>query len=261
MSLKPDSPLAQDFIASPNYGERRNFSRPDCIILHYTGMPTAAGALAWLTNPASEVSAHYFIHEDGRVLQLVAESRRAWHAGKSFWKGVTDLNSASIGIEIVNAGHEQLPPFPQRQIDAVIALCLDIAERHKIAPERILAHSDIAPGRKRDPGEKFPWEALRRAGVGHWPRLLDATADDAPLGREASRVTALQALLALYGYGVEPSGVYEQKTRDVVAAFQRHFRCAKVDGEMDGQCLAILKSLLAGAAEPASLSAKRSNPD
>ena len=164
----PDSPVAAQFIASPNHGGRRGYLQPDCVILHYTGMPTGAGALKQLCNPAAAVSSHYFVEEDGRIVQLVAEERRAWHAGQGFWKGESDLNSASIGIEIVNCGHESLPPYPDAQIEAVIALARDISARRSIARRRILAHSDVAPARKRDPGEHFPWEALWRAGIGHW---------------------------------------------------------------------------------------------
>ncbi len=209
-------------------------------------MPTAQGAIDLLRSPASEVSAHYVIDEDGEVLQLVAESRRAWHAGEGVWKGARDLNSASIGIEIVNPGHDGgLPPFPRRQIDATIALCKDIASRHRIRPERFLAHSDVAPARKRDPGERFPWDVLAKAGVGHWvePAPLDAPASFG-LGQEGPHVRALQAMLALYGYGVEMSGVYDRATEVVVTAFQRHFRPARVDGAPDASTILTLKSLL-----------------
>src|ERR1700684_2774474 len=199
--LCPDSPLVARFMASPNYGERRGYGRPNCLILHYTGMPTGEAALKTLTNPASEVSAHYLVWEDGAIDQLVAERDRAWHAGKGSWKGESDLNSASIGIEIVNPGHDGgLPPFPQVQIEATIALCRDIVSRRGISPERILAHSDVAPTRKRDPGERFPWAVLPRAGVAHWvePAPIGAAA---MFGRaqEGPHIRSLQALLALYG--------------------------------------------------------------
>jgi N-acetylmuramoyl-L-alanine amidase len=249
----PESPVAAEFLASPNHGERRGFGRPDSVILHYTGMPTGAGALARLCDPASGVSSHYFVWEDGRVVQLVAEDRRAWHAGDSLWKGERDLNSASIGVEIVNPGHgpspagDDPPPFPAPQIEGVIALLRDIGARHAIAPERMLAHSDVAPARKRDPGEKFPWEALWRAGIGHW-------AAPAPIGEGASYrrgqegppIRALQALLSLYGYGVALTGVYDGQTQAVVAAFQRHFRPERVDGEADASTLATLRALIDG---------------
>ena len=164
-----NSSVVADIRPSPNYDERREGQRPDMILLHYTGMPDAEGALERLCTPASQVSAHYFVFEDGRVFQLVPESQRAWHAGKSYWAGETDINSCSIGIEIVNPGHDYgYPDFPKRQIAAVTALCRGIQTRHKILPVRVLAHSDVAPSRKQDPGEKFPWRTLYDSGVGHW---------------------------------------------------------------------------------------------
>jgi N-acetylmuramoyl-L-alanine amidase len=245
-----DSSLVARLAPSPNIGERRGRSRPDCVILHYTGMPSAEGALALLTDPASQVSAHYLILESGEIIQLVPEDKRAWHAGVGAWGGLTDINSASIGIEIANPGHDGgSPPFPARQIEATIALAADIAARRGIRPERILAHSDVAPARKRDPGEAFPWEALARAGVGHWVEPAPIT--EGPLyrsGQEGPPVRALQALLALYGYGLELTGVYDAPTRAVVAAFQRHFRPARVDGEADASTIATLRALIAALA-------------
>jgi N-acetylmuramoyl-L-alanine amidase len=250
--LLPDSSFAEEFVASPNHGERVRFVRPDSVIVHYTGMPTGAEAIAWLCNPASEVSSHYFVWEDGRVVQLVAENRRAWHAGRSHWKGESDLNSASIGIEIVNPGHSdhpsasELPTFPDVQIESVVALLRDICARNVIAPERVLAHSDIAPARKRDPGEKFPWEFLWRAGIGHWTQ--PAPIEGAALyrrGDEGPAIRALQTLLALYGYGVELTGSYDGQTQTIVAAFQRHFRPARVDGAADSSTIATLSALIA----------------
>src|SRR5690606_17152454 len=153
---------------SPNFGPRLGTSRPDTIILHYTGMQSGAAAEAWLCTAESQVSSHYLVHEDGRVVQMVRESDRAWHAGKSFWQGATDINSQSVGIEIVNPGHEfGYRSFPRRQVVAVIGLCKGIVARHGVPPQRVLAHSDIAPGRKVDPGEKFPWRKLAEAGIGH----------------------------------------------------------------------------------------------
>jgi N-acetylmuramoyl-L-alanine amidase len=242
----PDSVLVRRFVASPNYGERRGYRGPNCLILHYTGMPTGESALKTLTDPVCEVSSHYLIWEDGAIDQLVAETDRAWHAGRSSWKGETDLNSASIGIEIVNPGHEGgSPPFPPAQIDATIALARDICGRWGIPPERVLAHSDIAPSRKRDPGEVFPWAALACAGVGSWT-------EPAPIAggpifaheEEGPPVRALQAMLALYGYGVAITGIYDLETRRVVTAFQRHFRPERVDGEADASTAATLKALL-----------------
>ena len=215
-------------------------------MLHYTGMPTAEGALALLRDPASQVSAHYFVWESGEVAQLVAEDKRAWHAGVGAWGGNSDLNSASIGVEIVNPGHDgALPPFPRRQIDAVIGLCRDVAARRAIRPERILAHSDVAPARKRDPGEKFPWDVLARARVGHWTRPAAITGGALfASGQEGPPIRALQAMLALYGYGVALTGVYDAQTRTVVTAFQRHFRPERVDGETDSSTIATLRALI-----------------
>ncbi|HLX97763.1 MAG TPA: N-acetylmuramoyl-L-alanine amidase [Roseiarcus sp.] len=244
--LSPDSPLAGRFVASPNHGERRVHARPNCLILHYTGMPTGEAALSALTDPSSGVSAHYLVWEDGGIDQLVVETARAWHAGKGSWRGEKDLNSASIGIEIINPGHDGgSPPFPQPQIEATIELARDICARWAIAPERVLAHSDVAPARKRDPGEAFPWDRLARAGIGHWT-------EPAPLAgpplfaheEEGPPVRAAQAMLALYGYGVEITGVYDLGTRQAVAAFQRHFRPGRVDGEADSSTLMTLRALI-----------------
>jgi N-acetylmuramoyl-L-alanine amidase len=245
---RPDSLLAARFVASPNWGERRGRGRPDCLVLHYTGMPTGDAALRALIDPATSVSAHYLVWEDGAIDQLVAERDRAWHAGKALWRGESDLNSASIGVEIVNAGHDGgSPPFPERQIEATIALGRDICGRWGIAPERVLAHSDVAPARKQDPGEAFPWERLWRAGLGHW--IEPAPVSGGPLfahEEEGPPVRALQAMLALYGYGVEITGVYDRQTRQSVTAFQRHFRPARVDGEADASTVATLKALIDG---------------
>jgi N-acetylmuramoyl-L-alanine amidase len=210
-------------------------------------MPTGEAALKRLLDPESEVSAHYFIWENGAINQLVAESERAWHAGDSLWKGKSDLNSASIGIEIANPGHDDggAPSFPERQIEATVALARDVCARWAIAPERVLAHSDVAPARKRDPGERFPWERLWREGVGHWtePAPLNA----GPLFRheeEGPEVRALQAMLAIYGYGVGITGIYDRGTQQIVAAFQRHFRPERVDGEADASTIVTLKALI-----------------
>ncbi|AOG11272.1 N-acetylmuramoyl-L-alanine amidase [Agrobacterium sp. RAC06] len=231
---------------SPNHGERVGVDRPDILLLHYTGMPSAEGAQAWLCAPESQVSSHYLVHEDGRVVQMVPEERRAWHAGKSIWGGETDINSRSIGIEIANAGHPGgLPDFPEQQIESVIELCLECVKRHGIAPERVLAHSDVAPIRKVDPGENFPWDRLHRAGVGHW-------VEPGPIGGgrffqrgdRGQPVEALQSMLSLYGYGLEITGEFCAQTEGVVAAFQRHFRQAKVDGVADSSTIETLHRLL-----------------
>lgn len=245
-SFAPDSAHVAFVQASPNHGDRRGRAI-DCIVLHYTGMPTAEGALAQLCNPEAEVSSHYFVHEDGRIAQLVPEERRAWHAGRSSWFDETDLNSASIGIEIVNPGHDGgLPPFPEAQIAAVIALCRDIVARRAIAPERILAHSDIAPGRKVDPGERFPWARLAAQGVGRWRE----PAPDMPglilgFGATGEAVSALQRDLAALGYGVDQTGLYDARTKIVVEAFQRRWRPHRIDGVADAGTRATIMAALA----------------
>jgi N-acetylmuramoyl-L-alanine amidase len=239
---------------SPNFGPRREGALPEIIVLHYTGMETGEAAEAWLCDPLSEVSSHYLVHEDGRITQMVRESDRAWHAGKSSWRGRTDINSFSVGIEIVNPGHVfGYRDFPSVQIEAVIALCRGIAGRHGIRPDNVLAHSDVAPGRKVDPGERFPWKALAAAGVGHF-------VDACPIGGgpllslqdRGEGVEELQSLLALYGYGIEISGVFDPQTRIVVEAFQRHFRTEQIDGVADRSTIETLHRLLA--ALPKSLS-------
>jgi N-acetylmuramoyl-L-alanine amidase len=232
---------------SPNHSERKGAQRPDMIVLHYTGMADAAEALERLCAPASEVSAHYFVFEDGRIFQLVPESRRAWHAGAASWAGETDINSCSIGIEIANPGHEfGYPEFPKRQIAAVTALCRGIQTRNTIAPGRVLAHSDVAPSRKQDPGEKFPWETLWDSGVGHWvkpTRIAEGVV--LGLGDRGEAVTALQESLTQYGYGLAVNGSYDSATYDVVKAFQRHFRPQRIDGVSDESTRATLRELLA----------------
>ncbi|MDQ0996433.1 N-acetylmuramoyl-L-alanine amidase [Phyllobacterium ifriqiyense] len=244
-AFKPDH-LNVAVHASPNFGPRKDGKRPHILILHYTGMETGEAAENWLANPESEVSAHYVVHEDGRIVQLVSESERAWHAGKGSWKGETDINSCSIGIEIVNGGPLLgFPVFPGEQIDAVIDLCKGIISRNGIRPENVLAHSDVAPARKIDPGEKFPWPVLFNSGVGHW-------VDPAPVrggrffsaGDQGQPVEALQSMLALYGYGVPIDGVFGNATELSVLAFQRHFRPAKVDGVADMSTIETLHKLL-----------------
>lgn len=246
----PDHPHA-DVRVSPNFGPRREGMKPDMIVLHYTGMETGDGAEAWLCNPASEVSSHYLVHEDGRIVQMVREGDRAWHAGKSSWGGQSDINSCSVGIEVVNPGHAfGYPPFPERQIDAVIALCRGIIGRHSIAAERVLAHSDVALGRKIDPGEKFPWRNLHEAGVGHWVAPSPRNGRQALRSGDAgSAVEELQSMLALYGYGVEITGQYDAQTETTVQAFQRHFRSRCVDGVADSSTLSTLRRLIASLPE------------
>ena len=228
---------------SPNYDARTG--PPDMIVLHYTGMPTGAAALARLRDPAAKVSAHYLVEEDGAVFALVPEERRAWHAGKSFWCGERDINARSIGVEIVNPGHEfGYRPFPDAQIAAVIELLADVRSRWSIEDERLLGHSDVAPDRKEDPGELFPWRRLAEAGHGLW--VEPGAAPGAPLaeGDDGPGVFALQAGLTRLGYDCAPSGRYDAVTATIVRAFQRHWRQECVDGVADGETRARLIALL-----------------
>ncbi len=231
---------------SPNHGEREGGRKPDMILLHYTGMGTAEGALDWLCRAESQVSSHYFVFEDGRVVQLVPEERRAWHAGKSLWRDEADINSLSIGIDIANAGHPGgLPDFPDAQVEAVIELCRDCGQRWAIAPERVLGHSDVAPVRKVDPGEKFPWARLAAAGVGHWVEPAPITGGRFfQKGDVGQPIEALQSMLSLYGYGTEITGEFSTKLEGDVQAFQRHFRPARVDGIADFSTIDTLHRLL-----------------
>ena len=231
---------------SPNFGMRADERRPDMIVLHYTGMPDHDQALSWLRNPESQVSSHYFVHEDGRIVQLVAERQRAWHAGKSSWGGECDINSTSIGIEIANAGHPGgLPSFPDAQIEAVVRLCLDCGSRWEIVPERVLGHSDVAPIRKVDPGENFPWQKLYRAGVGHWVEPASISSGRFfQRGETGQPIEALQSMLSLYGYDIDISGHFCERTKGVVEAFQRHFRPQRVDGIADISTIKTLHKLI-----------------
>jgi N-acetylmuramoyl-L-alanine amidase len=247
LMFAPDSPVVSRVAASPNHGERRGLLAPDMLLLHYTGMQEAQEALARLCQPGSDVSAHYVVFEDGEIVQCVPEALRAWHAGEAFWAGATDINSRSIGIEIANPGHYWgYRDFPGPQVAAVIALARDIVARNRIRPERVLGHSDVAPARKEDPGEKFPWDRLAAAGVGLWVAPAPI-GDDQPLaeGENGAHVRMLQQQLADHGYRIVATGAYDARTKDVVAAFQRHFRPARVDGLADESTRATLASLLA----------------
>jgi len=247
MSFPPDSPLVDDISPSPNHEPRKGVARPDILLLHYTGMKTTQDALERLCDPGPRVSSHYLVFEDGRVHQLVPEARRAYHAGESSWEGTTDINSRSVGIEIGNQGHDYVcPAFPDAQIERVIALCSDIVARWSIAPCRVLAHSDVAPNRKRDPGEAFPWRRLAEAGVGAF--VEPASIEGGPVLRpddHGAEVGRLQRMLAAYGYGVSESGSYDATTHEVVTAFQRHFRPARVDGIADVSTVKTLEQLFA----------------
>jgi N-acetylmuramoyl-L-alanine amidase len=253
MTAAPDSPLATLWCPSPNREARCNNSKPDMLLLHYTGMESAESALDWLTRQESGVSCHYLVDDEGRIAQLVTEAERAWHAGQSRWAGETDINSCSIGIEIHNPGHDfDYPGFPEAEMRAVEALCLDILSRHAIPAHRVLAHSDVAPGRKRDPGEKFDWQRLARAGVGLWvpPAPLAGDGGLGP-GDEGESVALLQRALLAFGYGVEVTSTYGTGLEKVVEAFQRHFRPARIDGRADASTRDTLERLLVARAQAA----------
>ncbi len=250
----PDSPLVSNVVPAVNVGQRRNGLMPDLLLLHYTGMRSAAAAIAWLARADSNVSCHYVVDTDGRITQQVPEALRAWHAGLSNWSGQTDINSCSIGIEIQNPGHEMgYHDFLPEQMAAVVALSRDIVARHGIRSERVLAHSDVAPSRKIDPGEKFDWALLARHGVGAW--VPPSSVRDADLGLDAgspqASVRAAQHLFQRYGYDLDVTGVLDEKTVVAVRAFQRHFRPSRIDGRIDLSTLATLERLLATLLPPA----------
>ena len=244
--FRPDTTLPCNLLPSPNHGDRKG-RIVDAIILHYTDMPTAEAAVAVLCDPATEVSSHYLVDEDGGIVQMVPEDRRAWHAGRSYWRGERDLNSVSIGIEIANGGlRGGLPPFPDRQIDAVIALCRDIARRRDVPADRVLAHSDIAPGRKVDPGPRFPWGLLAQAGLGVRPTIAQVIPGvSLALGATGYRVAALQKSLTAWGADVPASGSFDKATQTAVAAFQLHFRPAQHDGIADEETVALAATFVA----------------
>jgi len=228
---------------SPNFDART--APPDMIVLHYTGMPTGEAALERMRDPEAKVSAHYMVEEDGRIFSLVPDERRAWHAGKSFWKGATDINAVSVGIEIVNPGHEfGYRKFPEAQIEAVIDLIADVRSRWTIPDSRILGHSDVAPDRKEDPGELFPWKRLAEAGHGLWVESGAAPGAALAEGEEGLGVLALQAGLSRLGYDCPPTGRFDANTTVVVRAFQRHWLQTRFDGICDGETRARLVGLL-----------------
>jgi N-acetylmuramoyl-L-alanine amidase len=220
---------------SANYDQRTQ--PPDTIMLHYTGMPSAEAALARLRDPAAKVSAHYVIGRDGTVWQLVAEAERAWHAGVGSWRGVTDMNNSSIGIELVNRGHEWgYQDFPPAQMQACLSLLRGIISRYSIAPRQIIGHSDAAPQRKEDPGEQFPWAWLATAGIGLWPALPPATEPTPP----PLPTSAIRALLGAIGYECAATGDYDPALRRVLLAFQRHWLPQQLSGIADAPTVARL---------------------
>jgi N-acetylmuramoyl-L-alanine amidase len=252
---------------SPNFDERGRAI--DLLILHYTGMETAEIAIDRLRDqdpragvyalpgetpedPSAalgRVSAHYVVEEGGRILRLVADDKRAWHAGAGEWAGESDLNARAIGVEIVNGGHDfGLPDYPDRQIAAVIELVADITARHRLRAHQVVGHSDVAPARKADPGEKFPWKALASARLALWPRTqavgAASSADGLSPGDGGPRVRQLQAMLAEIGYGLSETGEYDADTEMVVRAFQRRFRPIAITGEADPETTALATDIL-----------------
>jgi N-acetylmuramoyl-L-alanine amidase len=225
---------------SPNHGPRLGGGPIDMLILHYTGMLSGAAALDRLCDPAAEVSAHYLIEEDGTVWQLVPEARRAWHAGGSSWGRQRDVNSASIGIELVNPGHEfGYRPLPEAQVAAAEALCRALLQRHPIPSHKVLGHSDVAPQRKCDPGELFDWPRLARAGIGLWPDFPSLA------GAGPETIADVQNRLARIGYESPRTGVLDAETAKVVAAFQRHWRPSCCDGVPDHETRARIAAVAA----------------
>ncbi len=225
---------------SPNQDDRPAGSVIDLLILHYTGMRTAREAIDWLRDPAAHVSSHYVVDEDGAVFRLVPEERRAFHAGVSFWRGSTELNNRSIGIEIVNPGHEWgYREFPVLQVAAACDLCLSILARHPIPARNVVGHSDVAPDRKQDPGELFDWEQMAMNGVGLWPQ----GAPDLGTGgivRDAASLRDVRRALSDIGYRVAPEGALDPALSTVLRAFQRHWRPEAVNGQADAGTLARL---------------------
>ncbi len=230
-------------LPSPNHDERPPGTSIDIIMLHYTGMRSAAEAIERLRDPAALVSSHYVVDEDGTVLRLVAEDRRAWHAGVSFWRGHTGLNDRSIGIEIVNPGHEWgYRDFPALQMASVCDLCLSILSRWPVPARNVVAHSDVAPDRKQDPGERFDWRGLAENGVGLWPEGV-ADLGTGGVVRDAAGLRAVRAALAVVGYQVAPEGGLDPALAGVLRAFQRHWRAEAVTGQADAGTRARLRAV------------------
>jgi N-acetylmuramoyl-L-alanine amidase len=240
------SALVNRIQASPNHEPRIDGKIPRLIVLHYTGMASGAKAVDWLCNPDSKVSCHYLVDEDGTIVQMVDEGHRAWHAGTSSWHGDIDVNSSSIGIEIQNQGHTAgLPSFPHAQMRRVAELCLDIMQRWDMAPRDVVAHSDVAPGRKVDPGENFDWRYLAAQGIGEFYAVTSS--------KHLFSIAEAQTLLKQLGYGLQDSGVMDTQTRIVLEAFQRRYRPAKVDGALDAETSELVRRLAAAQPRPTSV--------
>ncbi|MGE3623790.1 MAG: N-acetylmuramoyl-L-alanine amidase [Bdellovibrionales bacterium] len=223
---------------SPNFDPRDPAVPVQFVILHYTGMPSGDDALERLRDPASKVSAHYLIEEDGRLFKLVEENARAWHAGLSAWRGIADINSASVGIELVNPGHQHgYRAFPAPQISTLKGLLHGILKRHGMNPATaLLAHADVAPERKEDPGELFPWRDLAADGLGLWP---EPASGDYVFAEDGE----VQEMLRTVGYHIPPSGSYDKPTRAALLAFQRHYHPENLTGTPERETVARLRAL------------------
>ncbi|MGH6717681.1 MAG: peptidoglycan recognition protein family protein [Alphaproteobacteria bacterium] len=229
---------------SPNHDERPTPGLVDMLVLHYTGMASAGAALDRLTDATAKVSAHYVVDEDGTIFRLIAEHRRAWHAGVASWRGQRDVNGASVGVELVNPGHDfGYRPFPEAQMAALEALAKGILARHPIPARNVVGHSDVAPLRKDDPGELFDWARLARAGIGLWPELRPVGGEMGLVlgpGAAGPPVADVQAALAAIGYGIGTGGVFDTGTEAVVRAFQRRFRPRRIDGRADPETVQLV---------------------
>ena len=243
---------APTVLTCPNHDARPAGLPIDMLVLHYTGMPNGAAAMTRLRDASAKVSAHYLIEEDGRAFQLVPEERRAWHAGAAYWRGHREINGRSIGIELVNPGHEYgYRAFPKAQMSSLESLAKAIVKRRRIPARNVVGHSDVAPERKEDPGEKFDWERLAAAGVGLWPKIRRRwfggrnfdTFEFGPDDRDP-KIAATQKQLVAFGYEVPTNGVLDAKTSRVLVAFQRHFRPSNFDGRLDGETASRLASLI-----------------
>lgn len=229
---------------SPNFDDRKD-GVIDMLVLHYTDMQSGEAAIAHLCSAESRVSAHYVVEEDGEVYQLVDEEKRAWHAGESYWRGHSNINGRSIGIEVVNPGHSNgYQAFPELQMQALVELCHGILARHPIAPRNVVGHSDVAFLRKMDPGELFDWPRLARAAVGLFPFAARPMLGSAlARGDNGKPVIRLQTALNNWGYGLKLDGDYGVKTEQCVIAFQRHYRPGNIDGKWDDECAGLLAAL------------------
>ena len=225
---------------SPNFENRPPSVSVNLLLFHYTGMKSASEAIARLCNPNSKVSAHYLIDEVGNIFSLVEENKRAWHAGVASWNDDVDINNISVGIEIANPGHEfGYSRYPERQMVAVETLSIDIIKRHSIRAARVLAHSDVSPSRKCDPGELFDWERLAAAGIGIWPKNSPVS-----VNFEIGSIRQCQKQLKMIGYGLKITGVLDELTRDTILAFQRHWLPKRLTGKFDVETVWRMESVL-----------------